>query len=116
MAKELTEWQKDFALKDELTQADFEALEDAVTKFPKGLLLRSAGSQLSHGAMLRAAIRAGWIVSPECRALVDERSHEAAYFYNGKDVDEMHPAVVKWLGEQVNARYMSILSDVPKNL
>jgi hypothetical protein len=114
--KELTEWQKEFQLKDNLTQFDFEAFETALTKMPLTLLLRKTGSSLSSGAMLRAAIRADWIISPDCRAMIDEKNGEAAYFYAGKDINQMHPAVVSWLGEKIDKKYTSILAEVPKNL
>jgi len=112
----LHEWQKEFKLKDELLQKDFEALEDALIKLPRSMLLRNTNSSLSSGAMLRAAIRAGWIEAPECRSLTDDTNKKAAFFYAGKDVDEMHPAAVDWLGKQVDNRYNTMKGKVPKNL
>jgi hypothetical protein len=117
MAEKLYDWQKDFILKDGLTQGDFEALEMALLKMPSVItLLKNSGFSLAHGAYLRAAIQAGWVEAPECRALTDDKNGEQAYFYDGKDVDDMHPATVQWLGQQVIDRHDRILSDVPKNL
>ena len=115
--KKLHDWQENFALKEQLTQGDFEALEMAIVKMPGVIsMLRNSGLSLAHGAYLRAAIQAGWIVTPECRALTDDKSGDRAFFYNGKDVDEMHPAAVKWLGQKVIDRHDAIMSEDPKNL
>ena len=117
MAEQLHTWQKDFKLKEQLNQGDFEALEMALVRMPNVItLLRNSGMSLAHGAYLRAAIQAGWIEAPECRALTDDKSGERAFFYDGKDVDELHPGVVQWIGQQVINRHDSILSDMPKNL
>jgi len=115
--KKLHDWQEKFALKEQLTQGDFEALEMALVKMPNIItLLRNADMSIAHGAYLRCAIQAGWIVSPECRALTDDSSGERAFFYDGKDVDEMHPAAVRWLGQKVIDRHDAIMSEDPKNL
>ena len=108
------EWQKDFALKDDLTQADFEALEIELSKMPRALLLRNTGSSLSYGAMLRSAIVAGWIASPECKCAKDKKT--TLYLYDGKDVDKMHPAAVDWLGARIDERYNIVKGEIPKAL
>ena len=115
MAEQLHDWQNKFVLKEELNQGDFEAFELAIVKL---LTFHRAYRELSvgHGAYLRAAIQAGWITAPECRALTDDKSGERAYFYDGKDVDEMHPAAVKWLGQQIQNRHDAIIGEDPKNL
>ena len=115
MTEKLHEWQQEFELKEQLTQGDFEALEMALVKllsFHRAFREMSAGA----GGYLRAAIQAGWIVSPKCKALTDDTSGERSFFYGGEDVEDMHPAAVLWLGTQVIKRHDSILSDVPKNL
>lgn len=114
MAEKLHQWQQDFELKENLTQGDFEALELALFKMPNiATTFRRAELSIVRGAYLRAAIQAGWIVSPKCKSLVDEK--DAVYVYDGVDVDEMHPAKVNWLGEQVVNRHDAILSEDPKN-
>jgi hypothetical protein len=107
----------EFQLKENLTQGDFEALEMALFKMPNLIqMLRRADVSVAHGAYLRAAIQAGWIIAPECRALTDDKSGERAFFYTGKDVEEMHPSVVRWLGQRVIDRHDAIMSEDPKNL
>lgn len=114
---ETKDWKKDFALKEQLTQGDFEALEMALLDMPRIVaMLRNSDMSVAHGAYLRAAIQAEWIVSPECKAMLDEKSKERTHFYDGKDIDEMHPAVVRWLGQFVIDRHDSIISEDPKNL
>ena len=113
--RDLHDWQKAFFLKDQLTQGDFEALETALVKllsFHRAYREMSVGA----GAYLRAAIQAGWIEEPEVRALTDDNTGERAFFYDGKDVNEMHPAVVKWLGDRVMKRHDAIINEDVKNL
>jgi len=116
MAEQLHKWQEEFALKDELLQGDFDAIEIALFRMP-GLAITSRHADLSvvHGSWLRAAIEAGWIASPKCRALVDDKNGERAYFYDGTDVDEMHPAKVNWLGKRIVERHDRIIKEDPKN-
>ena len=115
MTEQLHEWQENFVLKDDLTQGDFEALEMALVKL---LAFHKAYREMSvaAGAYLRAAIQAGWIIEPECKALTDDSNGERAFYYDGKDIDEMHPAAVKWLGERVIARHDAVMGEDPKNL
>ena len=115
--EELHDWQSEFELKDNLTQGDFEALETALFKMPNVItMLRRADVSVAHGAYLRAAIQAGWIVSPQCKALTDDKTGERAYFYSGKDVVDMHPVTVRWLGQRVIDRHDAIMKEDPKNL
>ena len=117
MADKLHDWQKEFAIKEQLTQGDLEALEMALVKMPSVIhLLRNYGFSIAKGAYLRAAIQAGWILSPQCRALTDDNSGERAFFYNGKDVNDMHPSVVSWLGQKVIDKHDSVMGEDPKNL
>lgn len=117
MAEKLHKWQEDFKLKEQLNQGDFEKLEMALVKMPNVItLLRNSGLSIAHGAYLRCAIQAGWIVEPECKVMTDDNNGERTYFYDGKDVNEMHPAVVQWIGQQVINRHDSILRETPKNL
>ena len=115
MADKLHGWQREFALRDNLTQADFEAFDAAMSD------LIDAGSVVDRvsanaGAALRAAIAAGWVETPECRTMTDNTTGETVYFYGGKPVAEIHPAAVMWLGGQVSSLYMRTLSAVPKAL
>ena len=67
MTEDLKDWQKEFELKEKLTQGDFEALEMALFRLPNiATMFRKADFATVNGAYLRAAIQAGWIVSPEC--------------------------------------------------
>ena len=117
MAEELQEWQKEFVLKENLTQADFEALEMALFKMPRVIsLLRNSGLSVETGAYLRAAIQAGWIELPSCRALTDDVSGERAFFYANEDVEKMHPAKVKWLGQRVIDKHDAVMNEDLKNL
>ena len=109
------EWQNEFELKSELLQADFEKFEQQLFDMPRVLLLQRGKSSLSSGAMLRAAIAGGWIIAPECEVLKD-RKDQRKYFYAGKNVEDMHPAAVDWLGAQIDTIYNEIKSQVPKNL
>lgn len=116
MTDELKDWQKDFALKEDLRHGDFEAIELALFEMPNAArIFRNADLSVVRGAWLKAAIQAGWIVTPECKALTDKKSRETAYLYDGGDVDRMHPARVLWLGAQVIERHDSIMSEDPKN-
>ena len=111
------DWKKEFALKDQLTQGDFEALEMAILDMPRIVqIFRNTDMNVAHGAYLRAAIQAGWITAPECKTLVEEATKERAFFYAGKNVDEMHPAHVRWLGQRVIDTHDAIMNEDPKNL
>ena len=111
------DWKKEFALKEQLTQGDFEALEMALLDMPRIVaLMRNADMSVAHGAYLRAAIQAGWITAPECNALIDETTKERKYMYDGKDVDLMHPSHVRWLGKRIVDVHDAIMGEDPKNL
>ena len=111
------DWKKEFALKEQLTQGDFEALEMALLDMPRIVaLMRNADMSVAHGAYLRAAIQAGWITAPECKTLVGETTKERAFFYDGKNVDDLHPTHVRWLGQRVLDTHDSIMNEDPKNL
>jgi hypothetical protein len=121
MAAELTAWQKEFQLKTELNQGDFEELELALQSLPLKILRlssRAVDSAVNHGAILRAAIEADWITAPACQVLTDDKTKEKTWLYAGKAVNDLHPMVVRWLGVQIDNRYNSIrLSQaVPKVL
>ena len=115
--KKLHDWQEEFALKESLTQGDFEELEMALVKMPSVIsILRNSGMSIAHGAYLRAAIQAGWIISPECKTMTEDKTGERSYYYSGKNVDELHPAIVGWLGQRVIDKHDSIMTEDPKNL
>jgi hypothetical protein len=110
-------WQDDFILKDELLQGDFDAIEIALFDMPNAArIFRNAELSIVRGSWLKAAIAAGWIVKPECKALIDKKRNEAAYIYDGLDVDKMHPVKVAWLGDQVIKRHDAVMDTDPKNL
>jgi hypothetical protein len=108
MTEELHDWQKEFKLKGSLTQLDVENFERSLFTFPRRLLANTGA-----GAELKAAIEGGWILAPTCE--VGDFEGEKRYFYNEKNVDEMHPGAVKWLGERVDDAYQEA-TEIPKNL
>jgi len=106
---DLHDWQNAFKLRGDLLQVDVEKLEVALRTQGRNLLLKNTGA----GAKLRAAIDAGWLLEPACE--VGDFEGEKRYFYDGKNVDEMHPGAVLWLGNQVDAAYQEA-TEIPKNL
>jgi len=105
---ELHEWQKSFKLKQNLVELDIENLESALIDMP-----RIALTNTSNASKLKAAISAGWIVEPPCE--VGNFEGEKRYFYNGQNIDEMHPGAVRWLGSQIDNAYVEA-TEIPKNL
>jgi hypothetical protein len=108
MSEELHEWQQSFTLKGDLVQKDIEALEGVLIKMP-----RLALSNTSAASKLKAAIEADWIVEPDTE--YGDFEGRRRYYYGGKDVDEMHPGAVRWLGGQIDKLYQET-TQVPKNL
>ena len=103
------DWQKDFKLKGDLTQLDMENFERVLFNFPKRILTGNTGAALR----LKCANEGGWIEAPETE--VGEFKGDKRWFYGGKNVDEMHPGAVAWLGEQVDNAYSKAV-EIPKNL
>ena len=117
MTEELHEWQKEFKLKDDLFHGDFEALEMALFNMPRIIsAMRKENLSIVNGSYLRAAIQADWIESPQCRALIDDKNGDRAYFYGDHNVDKMHPAAVDWLGARIDERYNIVKGEIPKAL
>ena len=106
MADELYDWQKDFRLKGELTQLDVEKLETALLKLPVRALTNTAAA-----SKLKAAIEAGWIEEPSTE--VGDFKGEKRWFYSGKNIDEMKPGAVRWLGNEVDKAYQ-VITEIPK--
>jgi hypothetical protein len=104
----LHKWQKEFTIKPNLLQKDFEAFEQVLYAFDTRLLGNSGS-----GCSLKAAISAGWIEKPDCETGVFDG--EKRYFYAGKNVDELHPGAVRWLGIQID-NYYNNKTIVPKAL
>lgn len=105
---ELHDWQKQFKLKGTLVELDVENLERALIDMP-----RMALTNTSNAAKLKSAIAAGWVLEPPCE--VGNFDGEKRYFYDGKNIDEMHPGAVRWLGMQVDRAYSEAI-EIPKNL
>lgn len=102
-------WQAEFTLKNDLREKDVIALEKAAVAIPH-VLISATNSYVE--AYLCAAIEAGWIEAPEVRFEEVKRKGENGrsitekrYYYDGKDVGEMHPGAVRWLGQEVISRY-----------
>ena len=105
---ELNEWQKEFKLKKDLVELDIENLERALVDMPR-LTLTNTGM----ASKLKAAIAAGWVLEPPCE--VGKYGDDKRYFYDGKNIDDMKPGAVRWLGSQIDVAYMEA-TEVPKNL
>lgn len=105
---DLHDWQKQFKLKENLVEIDVEKLEYALAEMP-----RIVAGNAYRGTMLKSAIASGWIEQPATE--VGEFEEEKRYFYDGRNVDEMHPGAVRWLGDQIDKAY-STATEVPKNL
>jgi len=108
MADDLHDWQKEFKLKGDLTQLDVEKLEAALLKLPVRALTNTG-----MASRLKAAIEAGWVEAPETE--VGDFNGEKRWFYNGQNIDEMHPGAVRWLGKQIDDAY-TVITEIPKNL
>jgi hypothetical protein len=108
MAEKLHDWQKEFKVKGNLIQLDVERLESVLYTFPRRTLIYTGA-----GATLKAAIEAEWIEAPPCE--MGDFEGEKRFFYNGQNVDDMHPGAVKWLGQQIDDAYLEV-TQIPKNL
>jgi hypothetical protein len=116
MASEKIDWQEKFELKAELTQGDFEAIELALFEMPNAArLFKNADLSIVRGSWLKAAIQAGWVVAPECKAIIDKKKNQAAFIYDGVEVDSLHPGKVGWLGNKVIERHDAVMNADPKN-
>ena len=105
---ELHDWQKGFKLKKNLVELDIENLEKALIEMPRIALTNTA-----RASKLKAAIAANWVVEPQCE--VGNFEGEKRYFYDGKNIDDMHPGAIRWLGDQVEDAYVEA-TEIPKNL
>ena len=108
MTDKLHDWQKEFKVKGELVQLDIEKLESALLKLPVRALTNTAAA-----SKLKAAIEAGWIEAPQTE--VGEFEKEKRWFYGGKNIDEMNPGAVRWLGNEIDRLYQEATT-IPKNL
>lgn len=102
------DWQKEFKIKQDLVESDIEALEKELLAMPRMALTNTA-----KASKLKAAIEAGWVEEPATE--VGEFEKKKRYFYNGQNVDDMHPGAVRWLGDQVDTKYNEAV-EIPKNL
>ena len=109
MTEKLHDWQKALVIKKDLVQLDVEKFIKALGDQSYFLLTKGAG----QGAILRAAIEAGWILEPPCE--VGDFEGKKRYFYDSKNVDEVHAGAVRWLGNEIDKAYKTA-TDVPKNL
>ena len=108
MAEKLHDWQEEFKAKENLVELDIEALEKELVLMPRIALTNTA-----KASKLKAAIAAGWVVSPPCE--VGEFEGAKRYFYNSQNIDDMKPGAVRWLGDQIDVLYQEA-TQVPKNL
>ena len=103
------DWQKSFELKGELTQLDMENFERVLFGFERRQLAGNTGAALR----LKCAIEGGWIINPPVE--VGEFKGAKRWFYDGKNIDELPPGAVAWLGEQIDNAYTKA-TQIPKNL
>jgi len=111
---ELHPWQQEFTIKADLREKDVVALERAAAAIPH-IILSATNSY--NEAYLCAAIEAGWIEAPETRfeEVVSKgengrKTTTKRYTYGGKEVGDLHPGAVRWLGQEVIARYNEAIS------
>lgn len=115
-------WQTAFALKTDLRQRDMYAFEEALRLLEQGKptvdtliartfqILRNLGmtvnSSIEADHHLKAAIKAGWLVSPEAEtAEISGRRARLVYLLGGEDVDDLHPGKVIWYGARIIEAY-----------
>lgn len=101
-------WQDEFKLREDLVQADMETF-DVVVKALGGTQI---GPSANSGHLLKAAIAAGWIESPDAEVGTFEKGKR--YLLGGEDVDKLPPGKVLWYGGQVGKRYAAALV-IPPN-
>mgnify|MGYP003565599319 CR=1 FL=1 len=78
------------------------------------MALRAFGaSNWAAGGALKAAIEAGWVEAPKTET--GEFEGEKRFFFDGKDVDEMDPGLVRHLGNEIDKKYQSAVSYDAKN-
>ena len=112
------DWQNELRLKEPLLQRDMVAFESALFRQPVEALAQLAKTNnMRYGAVVKAAIEAGWIDAPECEVGEFERKgkKEKRWLYNGRNVDEMAPGAVRWIGSQIDRAYEAA-AEIPKNL
>lgn len=101
-------WQDDFNLRADLRVSDMYAFETALQEL--GGIRTGNIANASH--LLKAAIAAGWIESPDCE--VGEFDGETRYFLAGENVDDMVPGVAFWYGSKIGECYTNAMT-IPKN-
>ncbi len=94
----------EYQLKTDLRQSDLEKFDMEVQSVPNFLLIASASK---FGARFRAAIGAGWFVTPETvkREISQNGRKHYEYLFNGQDVGDMSAAVVWRIGKEIEAIY-----------
>lgn len=98
-----------FRIIPEIYQAQAEAFE---LEFERLGGLSSQGASVIAGAALRAAIKAGWIQSPDSEVMEDSRG-QVRHFYDGLEVDRMRPGEVKRFGLEVYRKYRLVTAIDP---
>lgn len=97
---------------DDLKQSDLEKFDMELVGQPARLIMPSASK---YGGYLRAAIGAGWIITPATsKRTVEEngkKTHE--YLFDGVNVDDMKPALVWKVGREVELLYDKVTTIDP---
>jgi hypothetical protein len=101
-----------YEIKADLRQGDLEKFELELMGLPGRLVLPSASK---YGAELKAAIGAGWIVSPVTskRTVEENGTKRNEYLFDGVEIADMHPAVVWKIGKEVDELYTSVTTIDP---
>lgn len=102
-------WQDDFKLRADLVQLDMETFDVAV----RALGGTNSGPSANSGHLLKAAIEAGWLETPESEVLKTQKD-DKRYMLAGEDVDKMNPGMVLWYGAQIGKLYAASLV-IPPN-
>jgi len=109
----MSDWRESFTLKQPLRQIDVEMFERHLAQQPAAALRATSGA-VANGALLRAAIAAGWIERPACSYVAGDGN--SVYLYDSKSVDALPPAAVRWLGQRIDAAYEAAMTAEPENL
>ena len=100
----MTKQQYQIKAEDYLKQSDLEKFDMELVSQPARLI---APSSSKYGGYLRAAIGAGWIITPATsKRTVEEGGKKSTEFlFDGVKVDDMKPALVWKIGSEVELLY-----------
>lgn len=96
---------------DDLKQSHLEKFDMELV----GLNRLAIASASRYGAELRAAIGAGWIVSPETgkRTIEENGKKRTEYLFDGVPVEDLKPSLVWKIGKELDALYEQAITIDP---